>query len=147
MTQEIKKNTITREFDSPRSLVFKLWKDPKHLDNWYGPKGFTTESEINFRVGGEWKYTMKNENGNSFASKVIYQEIVEEEKIVYSEENTKGIHLLIALTFEKEESNKTKLNLKMSGTDEQFTEQMLEGAAMGYYSALDKLEEYLKGLK
>ena len=77
MTQEMKENIITRIFDAPRSLVFDLWKDPKHLTNWYGPKGFTIESEMDFRVGGEWKYTMTSENGTSFTSKAIYQEILE----------------------------------------------------------------------
>jgi len=32
---------ITREFDAPRELVFKAWTDPKHLAQWWGPKGFT----------------------------------------------------------------------------------------------------------
>ena len=147
MTQEMKENIITRIFDAPRSLVFELWKDPKHLANWYGPKGFTTESEIDFRVGGEWKYTMTSEDGASFTSKVIYQEIVDNEKIVYLEENTKGVQLLITLAFEDEGSDKTKFNLKISINVEQFTEQMFESAAMGYNSAFDKLEEYLKTLK
>jgi hypothetical protein len=34
----------------------------------------------------------------------------------------------------------------MSVSDEQFTEQMFKGAAMGYNSAFDKLEEYLETL-
>ena len=100
-----------------------------------------------FRVGGEWKYTMTSEEGNSFTSKVKYQEIVEKEKIVYLEENTKGFQLSITLSFEDEGSDKTKLNVKISTIDGQFTEQIFEGAAMGYNSAFDKLEEYLKTLK
>ena len=32
---------ITREFDAPRELVFKAWTDPKHLAQWWGPRGFT----------------------------------------------------------------------------------------------------------
>ncbi len=143
MTQEMKENIITRIFDAPRSLVFELWKDPKHLANWYGPKGFTTESELDFRVSGEWKYTMTSRDGSSFTSKSIYQEIVENDKIVYLEENA-NVKLLITLTFEDEGSDKTNFNLKMSV--EPFTEQMFEGAAMGYNSAFDKLEEYLKTL-
>ncbi len=143
MTQEINENTITRIFDAPRSLIFELWKDPKHLDNWYGPKGFTIESEMDFRVGGEWKYIMKSGNGSSFTSKVEYQEIVDNEKIKYLEKSAKA-QLLIALSFEDEETDKTKFNLEISSTDDQFTDQMFEGAARGFNSALDKLEAYLK---
>lgn len=33
--------TIVRVFDAPRALVFRVWTDPKHLAQWWGPKGFT----------------------------------------------------------------------------------------------------------
>jgi uncharacterized protein YndB with AHSA1/START domain len=145
MTQKKKENILTRVFDAPKSLLFELWKDPKHLDNWYGPKGFTVESEMDFRVGGEWKYTMKSGNGNSFSSKVIFQDIVENEKIKYLEENT-NVHLLITLSFEDEGPEKTRFNLELSNPDTQFTEQMFEGVVKGYNSALGKLEEYLETL-
>src|SRR6516162_1089298 len=39
--------TITRIFDAPRELVFKAWTDPKHVAQWWGPKGFTKESPQN----------------------------------------------------------------------------------------------------
>ena len=32
---------ITRVFDAPRRLVFKTWIDPVHLEQWWGPEGFT----------------------------------------------------------------------------------------------------------
>jgi uncharacterized protein YndB with AHSA1/START domain len=45
--------TITRVFDAPRELVFKVWSQPDHLVCWWGPKGFTTPScQIDFRPGG-----------------------------------------------------------------------------------------------
>ena len=31
---------ITRIFDAPRQLVFKAWTDPRHLEQWMGPRGF-----------------------------------------------------------------------------------------------------------
>ncbi len=136
-------NIITRIFNAPRSFVFELWKNPKHLANWYGPKGFTTESEVDFQVDGKWKYTMTREDGSSFTNKVTYQEIVENEKIMYLEENAK-VQLFITLTFDEEGSDQTKFKLRMSSSDEQFTKQMFESAAIGYNSAFDKLEEYLK---
>src|SRR6185312_5638817 len=30
---------ISREFNAPRELVFKVWTDPKHFAKWWGPKG------------------------------------------------------------------------------------------------------------
>jgi uncharacterized protein YndB with AHSA1/START domain len=33
--------TITRIVDAPRSLVFKAWTDPEHIEHWYTPQGYT----------------------------------------------------------------------------------------------------------
>jgi len=33
---------ISRTFDAPRDVVFQAFTDPKHIDHWYGPRGFTT---------------------------------------------------------------------------------------------------------
>jgi len=32
---------ITQCFRRPRDLVFNAWTDPKHVAQWWGPKGFT----------------------------------------------------------------------------------------------------------
>ena len=33
--------TFTRVFDAPRELVFKVWTDPYHVAQWWGPHGFS----------------------------------------------------------------------------------------------------------
>jgi hypothetical protein len=32
---------ISRVLDAPRTLVFDVWTEPKHVGEWYGPRGFT----------------------------------------------------------------------------------------------------------
>jgi len=32
---------ISHVFNAPCELVFKVWTDPKHVAQWWGPKGFT----------------------------------------------------------------------------------------------------------
>ena len=29
----------TRVFDAPRDLVWAMWTDPKHIAQWWGPRG------------------------------------------------------------------------------------------------------------
>ena len=44
---------LTRTFDAPRELLFSAWSDPRHLAQWWGPRGFTTEfGEMGVRPGG-----------------------------------------------------------------------------------------------
>ena len=35
-----KELVITRTFNAPRELVFKMWAQAEHLVRWWGPKGF-----------------------------------------------------------------------------------------------------------
>ena len=44
---------VTREFTATRELVWEAMTNPKHVVNWWGPRGFsTTIKEMDFRVGG-----------------------------------------------------------------------------------------------
>ncbi len=57
---------ITRIFDAPRSLVFKMWTDPKHVAQWWGPKGFTNPvCERDVRPGGALRIVMRGPTASS----------------------------------------------------------------------------------
>lgn len=52
---------ITREFDSPREVVFAAWTVPAEIAAWYGPAQFDTPEEkihVDLRVGGRYELTM-----------------------------------------------------------------------------------------
>ncbi len=47
---------ISRNFDAPPALVFRLWESCEHRMRWWGPKDFTcTHMEQDFRPGGDWR--------------------------------------------------------------------------------------------
>ena len=74
---------ITRIFDAPRRLVFKLWTEPEHLAVWWGPRGFTTISgRLDVRPGGAWLRSMQAPNGSIIRKHGIYREIVAPERLV-----------------------------------------------------------------
>jgi uncharacterized protein YndB with AHSA1/START domain len=75
---------MTREFDAPRDLVFQAWTDPAHLDQWFGPNGFSlTIHEADIRPGGTWRFIMHGPDGTDYGNRVVYQEIVRPERLVY----------------------------------------------------------------
>ncbi|MHC5832643.1 MAG: SRPBCC domain-containing protein, partial [Nostoc sp.] len=44
--------------------MFQAWTDPKHIAQWWGPKGFTTRViEMDLRPGGKWRYVMTGPDG------------------------------------------------------------------------------------
>ena len=56
--------TLTRHFDAPRDLVYRVWTESEHMSQWLAPNGVTTPQETisqDLRVGGLWRWTMVNE--------------------------------------------------------------------------------------
>lgn len=46
---------LERVFNAPRELVFQMFKDPEHLKNWWGPRGWEVPvCKMDFRPGGIW---------------------------------------------------------------------------------------------
>jgi uncharacterized protein YndB with AHSA1/START domain len=77
--------TITHTFDAPRALVWKAWTDPVHLAAWWGPTGFTNPvCKIDVRPGGAILIVMRAPDGAEYPMRGVFQEIVEPERIVFS---------------------------------------------------------------
>ena len=79
---------ITRKFDAPAALVFKAWTTPELVKRWWG---FETSKwlvcEIDFRVGGRWRFVMFEERGTppEVGFHGVYQEIQAPHRIVSTE--------------------------------------------------------------
>jgi uncharacterized protein YndB with AHSA1/START domain len=76
---------ITREYDAPRDLVFKAWTDPRHLVQWWGPKGFTNPvCEWDARPGKAIYVVMRGPNGVDYPMGGEFREVVAPEKLVFT---------------------------------------------------------------
>ncbi len=90
---------MSRELKAPVELVWKVWTDPDHLKNWWGPNGFTnTISRMDLRVGGEWNLVMHGPDGTDYRNKSVFKEIIKYKKIVY--EHISGPKFLATIIFE-----------------------------------------------
>jgi len=75
----------SRVFDAPRERAFEAWTRPEHLERWWGPRGFTTTTHaFDFRVGGQWRLTMHGPDGTAYPNRVVYEDIVPGERIVWT---------------------------------------------------------------
>jgi uncharacterized protein YndB with AHSA1/START domain len=76
---------IERIFDAPRQMVFDAWTDPETIGQWWGPRGFTTTvHEMDVRPGGVWRFTMHGPDGTDYPNRVVYDEVVAPERLVYT---------------------------------------------------------------
>ncbi|MGG3572354.1 SRPBCC family protein [Bacillus gobiensis] len=70
---------IERVYDSPPAQVFSAWADPAAKARW-----FTKADEFDFQVGGRESSRGGPDGGPVFTFDARYQEIVPDERIVYS---------------------------------------------------------------
>ena len=77
---------IERTFDAPPALVFKAFADPKMKAKWFeGPPDWEKgPREFDFRVGGRETSSGGPKGGPMHSFNCIYQDIVPNERIVYS---------------------------------------------------------------
>lgn len=76
---------VSRTFDAPRPLVWQAFTDPAHVSQWYGGHGFTNPTvEMDVRPGGLWRHTMRAPNGYEFSYTLVFVEVTEPEKLVWT---------------------------------------------------------------
>ena len=74
---------LSRSFNAPRRLVWKVMTEPEHIARWWGPRSVrTTVARHDFRVGGAWRYEHHMADGNVYAFKGEFREIVPQERLV-----------------------------------------------------------------
>ena len=133
----------TRTFDAPRDLVFKMWTDPKHIANWWGPKGFTTTIyEMDVKPGGVWRFVMHGPDGVDYQNKIVYLEIVKPERIVYS--HVSGPQFQMTVTF-AQDGDKTRLTARMLFESPAQRDKVARefGAIEGLNQTLECLDQHL----
>ncbi|WP_410632996.1 SRPBCC family protein [Amycolatopsis sp. cmx-4-83] len=110
---------ITREFDAPKHLVYRVWTTPELVRRWWsGQRGTTAEVELDLRPGGRWRYVLKTDEGTEVGFHGEYREIVPDERLVYTEVfELPGVPLdavdgpLNTVTFTALEGDRTLLSL------------------------------------
>src|SRR5687767_5583144 len=107
---------ITRIYDAPVKAVWDAWTDPKQVEKWWGPRGFTlTHHSKDLRPGGHWKYTMHGPDGTDYPNRTLYYEVEKHAKLVYDHGGTEDTPPLFRVTVLFSESKgKTKMDMTMA---------------------------------
>jgi uncharacterized protein YndB with AHSA1/START domain len=139
---------LTRVFDAPKRLVWAAYSKPELMRRWAGgPPGHElVVCEIDFRVGGRWRWEIKMPNGEIMGLGGRYLEIVPEERMVSTDEFDQPWYegdavTTITLT---EEAGKTTLVLTAKYASRKVRDfvistPMAEGVGAGYDRLADVL--------
>jgi len=157
---------ITRSFDAPRDVVWKVWTQPEHLSKWFSPKGFTViAAKMDFRTGGVYHYGLKAPDGSAMWGKWEFREIAAPERIVliqsFSDEHG-GLtrppfaedwpqHILSTITF-REQGTRTMFTLRWAPHNATEVERNTFEAGMasmeqGWGGTMEQLTAYLAKLQ
>lgn len=148
-TQGDREVVFTRAFAASREMVFDCLTKPELVKRWLlGPPGWTMPvCEIDLRVGGEFRYVWRNEDGRDMAMAGVYQEIAAPDRIVHTEtfdDDWTGGQTTVTSTL-SEAGGRTTLTTSVIYASEQarqgaLVSGMTEGMEYGY-SRLDALLE------
>jgi len=150
---------ITRVFDAPRELVWKVWTDPEHMKQWAGPRQFmATHVENDPRTGGKWRLCLHTDGFDVGDGELktfdLWQggenlEVVEPERLVYTfkwDQNpglSANVETVITIRLE-EHDGKTTMNFHQAFF---VTDKDRDGHMRGWNSAFDKLVDTLRELQ
>jgi uncharacterized protein YndB with AHSA1/START domain len=78
---------ITRSFDAPARIVFQALTRSEHVRRWWAPRsrGELLRCEIDFRVGGTWRYAMRTRGGQEVGFHGQFLEIEAPTRVVQTE--------------------------------------------------------------
>jgi uncharacterized protein YndB with AHSA1/START domain len=74
--------SVERTYDAAPARVFPAWADASAKSRWFGSKD--SPLELDFRVGGREHSEGSAPNGDVYSYDAVYQDIVPDERIVYS---------------------------------------------------------------
>lgn len=137
---------MTRVFDAPRDLVFKVMNDPAQLPHWWGPKRLATTVEtMDVRPGGLWRVVQRDPDGNEYAFNGVYREVAPPERVVrtFEFEGMPGHLLIETVTFEEREGRTKITSTALFESIEDRDGMLASDAESGASESMDRLAELL----
>ncbi|WP_394693853.1 SRPBCC domain-containing protein [Hyphobacterium sp.] len=138
--------TLQRTIHAPRSTVWNAWVNPVTLPQWWGPDGFTCQTErIDLRTGGEWLFDMIGPDGTVYPNHHRYSDVRPEEGLQYSllqgENGPKHADAWVAFT---DQDGATKVTLGMVfSTAAEYLDAKGFGAIELGHQTLGKLDRFV----
>jgi uncharacterized protein YndB with AHSA1/START domain len=138
---------MVRVFDAPRELVFEAHTKCEHLKQWWGLK--TSElvvCDLDFRVGGKYRFVERQTDGSEDAFHGEFREIVRPERIVqtFEYEGMPGHISVDTMVLEERDGKTTLTGTSLFSSKEDRDGMAASGMEVGANESYDSLAEYLK---
>lgn len=137
-----------RLLDAPRELVFKVWTDTSHLEQWWGPAGFTTTTRrAQIQAGGEWRFVMHGPDGTDYENIITFVAVEAPARLAYKQRGdgeTRDVNFEVEVTFAAEGA-KTRLTMRTRFPSNEARDFVIEkhGALEGLRDHVERLRDHL----
>ena len=143
---------LSRVVAAPCGLVFKVWTDPQHLPKWFGPEGFSVETqEIDMRVGGRWRFIFVGPDGKRYDNRMVFLKIEAPRLLEMdhgSDKDDDPNRFRTTVTFDEQSNGKTVVTMRLLlPTKAQRDGSIGFGAVELGYQTLDKLARHVGDLR
>ena len=143
---------LSRVVAVPRDLVFKVWTDPQHLPKWFGPEGFSVETqEIAIRVGGLWRFVLIGPDGARWNSRMAFLKIEAPRLLEMdhgSDKDDDPQRFRTVVTFDEQGNGKTVVTMRLLlPTTAQRETSIGFGAVELGYQTLEKMARHVGSMK
>jgi uncharacterized protein YndB with AHSA1/START domain len=139
---------VTRTFDAPARLVFEAWTKPELFEQWWVPRsmGMTLRScELDVRTGGKYRLVFGDDPANPMAFFGSYLEVVPNQRIVWTNEESGADGSVTTVTFE-EKNGKTTLVMSELYPTKEALDAAGTGAQEAMHETFGQLDELLASL-
>jgi uncharacterized protein YndB with AHSA1/START domain len=142
--------SIDRLVDAPRELVWKVWTEPEHVREWWGPNGFTnTIHKMDLTPGGEWLLTMHGPDGTDYPNHIRFIEIIPSERLIYDHGQPEDGGQFRSFVRFTDEGGKTRVSMKGVFKTAEYRQMVIDkyGALEGQKQHMARMEEYITKIK
>lgn len=131
-----------RFFAGDRAHLFNAFANPDLLEKWWGPHDFTNRiEEFDLAPGGTWRIVMTSSNGNDFANRWTFKQVVPNERITAF--HHEPLHVFELDMHYADADGGTRLTWRMSFEDTPENRQLEKFLAAANQQNFDRLETML----
>jgi uncharacterized protein YndB with AHSA1/START domain len=140
---------LTRKFSAGRKLVYEVMSRPEHIAQWWGPRSMRlTVCDMDFRVGGSYRFVLRGPDGNDYGFRGDYREIVEGQRVVstFEFDGAPGCGSIETMTLTEHDGVTTVTVCCLYATKEHRDGHLNSGMESGARESHDRLEELIESL-
>jgi len=135
-----------RMFNAPPEIVWRMWTDPQHLAQWWGPNGFTnTIQQMDVRPGGQWRHIMHGPDGRTYPNECVYSDVAKPKRLGYDHLSDPRFKVTVSFVAVHDQ---TEITMRMVFESAALRKKVVDEhrAVEGLHQTLSRLAQHLSGL-